>query len=106
MDALDEQGDDEDEGEAALVAQVHTGLASRMRWTLWTRSASKHDLANLHQKVHAQEQLGDVDDAYRKRNLGVLDQLADVADQAHELDYLDKVDEQAHAMDQLDKVDE
>ena len=68
MDALDEQGDDEDEGEAALVAQVHTGLASRMRWTLWTRSASKHDVAHVHQQVHAQDQLGDVDDVYRKRN--------------------------------------
>ena len=35
----------------------------------------KHDEAHVHQQVHAQEQLGDVDYAYRKRNLGVLDQL-------------------------------
>ena len=64
MDALDEEGDDEDEREAAVVARVHTGLASRMRWTLGTRSASKHDVANVHQQVHAQEQLVDVDDVY------------------------------------------
>ena len=28
----------------------------------------KHDEAHVHQQVHAQEQLGDVDDLYRKRS--------------------------------------
>ena len=68
MNALDEEGVDEDEREAALVARVNTGLASRMRWTLWARSAINQDVANLHQQVHAQEQLEDVDDVYSKGN--------------------------------------
>ena len=62
MDALDEEGDDEDEGVAAVVAQVHTGLASSLRWTLWRRWTSEHDEAHMHQQVHEQDQLDDEDE--------------------------------------------
>ena len=53
----------------------------------------KHDEAHVHQQVHAQEQLGDVDYAYRKRNLGVLYQL-------------DKAEQQPNGVDQLYDEDE
>ena len=66
MDALDEEGDDEDEG-VALVAQVHTGLASSLRWTLWTRWTSEHDAAHMNQQVHERVQLDDEDEVYSKR---------------------------------------